>query len=99
MDEALWRIQNWTLGTEFEISRSESDSSIPFGDHDLIVRQARFNSLFESQTDLFAGYQEEFFGWPGMYTAVPTTMKRKICSQGFFHSITLKITVTTTTLR
>ena len=63
---------NWTLGTEFEISRSESDGSIPFGDHDFDRTTGRVQLLGpESQTDLFAGYQEKFFGWPGMYTANP----------------------------
>lgn len=63
---------DWTWGAEFETSRSESDGSIPFGDHDFDRTTGRVQLLGpESQTDLFAGYQEKFFGWPGMYTANP----------------------------
>lgn len=60
----------WTWGAEIESSRSESDGTIPFGDHDFDRSSARFQLLGpDSQTDIFAGYQEKFFGWPGMYTA------------------------------
>lgn len=62
--------EDWTWGAEIESSRSESDGTIPFGDHDFDRSSARFQLLGpDSQTDIFAGYQEKFFGWPGMYTA------------------------------
>lgn len=58
-----------TVGVDADLARSRSDGPLPGGDHDftratvrLQVRGAR------SQTDLFAGYQEKFFGWPNLYT-------------------------------
>jgi hypothetical protein len=60
----------WTLGFEAEVSRSESDGTIAFGDHDFDRTTARVQLLGpNSQTDFFAGYQRKFFGWPAMYTA------------------------------
>ena len=59
----------WTWGVEFETSRSESDGTIPFGDHDFARTTGRIQLLGpDSQTDLFAGYQDKFFGLYGMYT-------------------------------
>ncbi len=60
---------DWTWGTELETSRSESDGTIPFGDHDFDRVTGRFQLVGpNSQTDLFAGYQDKFFGLYGMYT-------------------------------
>ncbi len=60
----------WTWGAEIEGSRSESDGTIAFGDHSFDRTSGRIQLLGpDSQTDLFAGYQEKLFGWPGMYTA------------------------------
>ena len=62
--------ENWTLGVEAEVSRSESDGTIKYGDHDFARTTARVQLTGpNSQTDLFAGYQSKFFGWPAMYTA------------------------------
>jgi len=59
----------WTLGVEAEYSRSESDGSINFGDHDFYRTTGRVQLVGpSSQTDLFAGYQEKFFGWTSMYS-------------------------------
>lgn len=59
----------WTLGMEAEYARSESDGTLAFGDHDFYRTSARVQLVGpNSQTDLFAGYQEKFFGWPNMYT-------------------------------
>lgn len=59
----------WTLGVEGEYSRSESDGTLQFGDHDFYRSSGRVQLVGpNSQTDLFAGYQEKFFGWFGMYT-------------------------------
>ncbi|MDN3652356.1 TonB-dependent receptor [Thalassotalea ponticola] len=56
-------------GVEGEYSRSESDGSIDNGDHQFERASARLQySDSDSQTDLFFGYQEKFFGWPNMYT-------------------------------
>ena len=61
---------NWNWGAEIESSRSESDGTIPFGDHSFDRISSRIQVLGpDSQTDLFAGYQDKFYGWPGMYTA------------------------------
>ena len=60
---------DWTWGAEFETSRSESDGTIPFGDHDFDRVTGRVQLVGpNSQTDLFAGYQDKFFGLYGMYT-------------------------------
>lgn len=66
---ALGSSGDWRLGVEAEYARSESDGSIAFGDHDFYRSSGRVQVLGpNSQTDLFAGYQEKFFGWPNMYT-------------------------------
>jgi hypothetical protein len=60
----------WSWGVEAEISRSESDGTIQFGDHDFDRTSGRVQLVGpNSQTDFFAGYQAKFFGWPGMYTS------------------------------
>ena len=59
----------WTWGAELESSRSESDGTIPFGDHSFERISARIQLVGpDSQTDLFAGYQHKMFGLYGMYT-------------------------------
>lgn len=59
----------WTLGVEGEYSRSESDGTVRYGDHDFYRANGRVQLLGpNSQTDFFAGYQEKQFGWYGMYT-------------------------------
>ena len=58
-----------TMAMDFELSRSESDGSVPFGDHDFKRASGRLQlSSAQSQTDLFAGVQKKFFGWPNLYT-------------------------------
>lgn len=60
---------DWTWGAEAEISRSESDGTRAFSDHDFLRTGGRFQIVGpHSQTDLFAGYQSKFFGQFGMYT-------------------------------
>ena len=59
----------WTIGIEGEYSRSESDGTIEHGDHDFQRASGRIQLVGpSSQTDLFFGSQEKFFGWPNMYT-------------------------------
>ncbi len=59
----------WRLGVEAEYARSESDGTRRFGDHAFYRSSGRVQMVGpSSQTDLFAGYQEKFFGWLGMYT-------------------------------
>lgn len=58
-----------TLAADLELARSESDGSVPFGDHHFRRASGRVQLRdAHSQTDLFAGWQKKFFGWPNMYT-------------------------------
>ena len=66
----------WSWGVEAEMSRSESDGTIQFGDHSFDRSSGRIQLVGpNSQTDFFAGYQAKFFGWPGMYTANPASLE------------------------
>jgi len=66
---ALGDSKDWTIGFEGEHSRSESDGTIDNGDHDFQRTSGRIQLVGpSSQTDLFFGTQEKFFGWPNMYT-------------------------------
>ncbi|MFQ3207084.1 MAG: vitamin B12 transporter [Glaciecola sp.] len=66
---ALDDFQDWTIGFEGELSRSESDGTIENGDHHFQRASGRIQLVGPvSQTDLFFGVQEKFFGWPNMYT-------------------------------
>ena len=65
-----------TWGIDTEVSHSESDGPIENGDHDFDRLSIRFQrKQGATQTDLFFGYQDKFFGWPNMYTpfGVPET--------------------------
>ncbi|MBH0069350.1 TonB-dependent siderophore receptor [Pseudoalteromonas sp. NZS100] len=60
---------NYTLGFEGEYSHSQSDGTIDNGEHDFSRASARVQLASEhSQTDLFFGSQDKFFGWPNLYT-------------------------------
>nr|WP_297348735.1 TonB-dependent receptor [uncultured Glaciecola sp.] len=66
---ALDDFTDWTIGFEGELSRSESDGTIENGDHHFQRASGRIQLVGPvSQTDLFFGVQEKFFGWPNMYT-------------------------------
>lgn len=57
------------VAADVAYARSESDGSVEFGDHRFTRVNARLQlSSVTSQTDLFAGYQAKFFGWPNLYT-------------------------------
>ena len=59
----------WSAGIEGEYSRSESDGTIANGDHQFERASGRVQLASErSQTDLFYGFQQKFFGWPNLYT-------------------------------
>ena len=61
--------EDWSWGAEIETSRSESDGTIQYGDHDFDRTTGRVQLVGpNSQTDFFAGYQSKFFGQYGMYT-------------------------------
>ena len=54
---------DWTWGAEIESSRSESDGTIAFGDHNFARSSARLQLLGPgSQTDIFAGYRKNSLG-------------------------------------
>jgi len=66
----LANAEDWSWGAEIETSRSESDGTIQYGDHDFDRTTGRVQLVGpNSQTDFFAGYQSKSFSWPGMYTA------------------------------
>lgn len=59
----------WSAGVEGEYSRSESDGTIENGDHSFERASGRVQLISDtSQTDVFFGYQDKFFGWPNLYT-------------------------------
>jgi len=75
----------WTWGVEAEVSRSESDGTINYGDHDFDRTTGRIQLLGpHSQTDLFAGYQSKFFGWPNMYTPYGVNETENLKTRLFF---------------
>lgn len=57
------------LSADVSVAHSRSDGAVPFGEH----RFDRVNGRVQltggaAQTDVFAGYQAKFFGWPNLYT-------------------------------
>jgi vitamin B12 transporter len=57
------------FGVDVALARSESDGSIPYGEHEFERANLRVQYAgTQSQTDVFAGYQGKRFGWPNMYT-------------------------------
>jgi vitamin B12 transporter len=63
------RVFGQKLGADVAWARSEGDGSVAYGEHHFDRVNARIQlSGTTSQTDLFAGYQAKFFGWPNMYT-------------------------------
>ena len=57
------------VAADIDLARSESDGSVPFGDHHFERASGRLQFQAEhSQTDFFAGWQKKFFGWPNLYT-------------------------------
>lgn len=63
------RLFGQRLGADVAWAHSDSNGSVPYGDHVFNRINARVQlGSPRSQTDLFAGYQAKFFGWPNMYT-------------------------------
>lgn len=61
------RAEGWAADAEW--ARSEGDGSLPGGDHDFARVAGRLQwRRGGHQTDVFAGYQAKFFGWPNLYT-------------------------------
>ncbi len=62
-DEARWRV-----GADVSASRAEGHGTIEQGDFAYERLAGRLQVLGPAgQTDVFAGYSDEFYGWPGMY--------------------------------
>lgn len=58
-----------TVGVDVEVARSTSDGTVKFGDHDFARLAGRLQVRNRrGETNLFAGYQSKFFGWPNLYT-------------------------------
>jgi len=69
ISQSLDDANDWIIGFEGDFSRSESDGSIDNGDHDFERVSGRVQLIGPmSQTDVFFGSQDKFFGWPNMYT-------------------------------
>ena len=63
------RVFGTRLGADVAVAHSESDGSIALGDSRFDRANIRLQLAgASSQTDLFAGYQAKFFGWPNLYT-------------------------------
>ncbi|HEY1109665.1 MAG TPA: TonB-dependent receptor [Opitutaceae bacterium] len=57
------------LGVDFSVAHSDSDGPIAWGEHEFDRVNGRLQfATMRTQTDLFAGYQAKFFGWPNLYT-------------------------------
>jgi outer membrane receptor protein involved in Fe transport len=57
------------LAADAAWARSESNGAVPFGDSKFSRINARLQLAGQNtQTDLVAGYQKKFFGWPNLYT-------------------------------
>lgn len=58
-----------TVAADFAVAHSEADGPIANGDHEFDRVNGRLQFAGATwQTDLFAGYQAKFFGWPNLYT-------------------------------
>jgi hypothetical protein len=57
------------LAADADWAHSEGNGTVPFGDFHFDRADARVEWVSQgTQTDLFAGYQASFFGWPDLYT-------------------------------
>ncbi len=57
------------LAADVAWAHSEANGSVPFGEHRFNRANLRVQLAgAHSQTDVFAGYQAKFFGWPNLYT-------------------------------
>ena len=83
------------VGAEAGASRAEGHGTVARGDfaYERISGRVRVSGP-EGTTDLFAGYSDEFYGWPGMYIGrafgmlFPETDKFRIVLAGAAHRIT-----------
>lgn len=62
------------VGADVSAAASQGEGSRTDGDHDFARYAGRIQIAdARSQTDLFAGYQSKFFGWPNLYIPLATT--------------------------
>jgi vitamin B12 transporter len=62
------------VGADISAAASQGEGSRTDGDHDFARYAGRVQIAdARSQTDLFAGYQSKFFGWPNLYIPLTTT--------------------------
>jgi vitamin B12 transporter len=60
-------------GLGFSAAASSGDGTVNFGDHEFQRFSMQYQYLQEdSSTQVLLGYQDKFFGWPGMYTGFAT---------------------------
>ena len=81
---------SWRLGADFEIAHSRGDGALENGDHEFTRYAGRIQSIGESfQTDIVAGTQTKFFGWPNLYTpfGVAETEDLETTLIGFSHRV------------
>ncbi|MBC8009571.1 MAG: TonB-dependent receptor [Burkholderiales bacterium] len=63
-----------SLGVDLSVAASQGEGSRTNGDHDFARYAGRVQLADErSQTDVFAGYQSKFFGWPNLYIPLTAT--------------------------
>lgn len=56
------------FGADVALAASRADGLRPAGDHEFVRYNARVQlRQGNAQTDVFAGYQSKFFGWPQLY--------------------------------
>ena len=70
-------------GLTLSAAASSGDGTLPFGDHEF----KRFAGHFQlgdegGETNLLIGYQDKFFGWPGMYTGFASLPETDHIKQG-----------------
>jgi vitamin B12 transporter len=57
----------------FSAAASSGDGTVNFGDHEFQRFSTQYQYLQEdASTQVLLGYQDKFFGWPGMYTGFAT---------------------------
>ena len=70
-------------GLTLSAAASSGDGTLPFGDHEFKRFAGHFQLGDEDrQTNLIVGYQDKFFGWPGMYTGFASLPETDHVKQG-----------------
>jgi len=70
-------------GLTLSAAASSGDGTLPFGDHEFKRFAGHFQLGDEGrETNLVVGYQDKFFGWPGMYTGFASLPETDHVKQG-----------------